>query len=441
MLDFMGGNFVWWIGQVEDRLDPDQAGRVRVRVMGHHTQDQTELSTADLPWAQVLMGVNTGGTSGIGENVHSLVEGTYVFGFWIDGTEAQYPVVFGVFNGIENSLFTKNIEINSPQYPTDGYKNKSSVNMLAKEDHSSHDTLEQKIKTRATKIPIARPYETNTVLSKNPNKAYNRRRWDEPTPMGGTPIYPFNKVMESESGHIQEFDDTPGNERIHTMHSSGTFQEIQADGKRITKVVGDDFEIVVNDKNVFVNGHCNITVNGDANLLVQGNMNQEIGGDYHLTVGGNFVKKISGNDVREVGADSSDNISGNMLSRCGKDENKTVAKDSTTLVGQDHGVIVGGETKLQTKGKYTLKSRDSLNVSAPNSIFDRLVNVKGGATFDDTATIKGEATLQKSLSVAVDVDVSGAVSSIGDVVSGVSGSQVSLYNHKHSPLGPAPIKE
>ena len=39
-------------------------------------------------------------------------------------------------------------------------------------------------------------------------------------------IQSFNKVFETESGHVQEFDDTPGQERIHTYHRSGTFHEV-----------------------------------------------------------------------------------------------------------------------------------------------------------------------------------------------------------------------
>ena len=30
--------------------------------------------------------------------------------------------------------------------------------------------------------------------------------------------YPYNNAMQTESGHFQEFDDTPGAERIRTQH-------------------------------------------------------------------------------------------------------------------------------------------------------------------------------------------------------------------------------
>ena len=41
---YMGKDgFAWFVGVVEDRDDPDQQGRVRVRCLGHHTENIPEL--------------------------------------------------------------------------------------------------------------------------------------------------------------------------------------------------------------------------------------------------------------------------------------------------------------------------------------------------------------------------------------------------------------
>ena len=38
---FLGLNgFLWFVGVVEDRMDPTYTGRVRVRALGHHTQNK-----------------------------------------------------------------------------------------------------------------------------------------------------------------------------------------------------------------------------------------------------------------------------------------------------------------------------------------------------------------------------------------------------------------
>ena len=36
----INGEFVWWMGVVEDITDPEIIGRARVRIMGYHTADK-----------------------------------------------------------------------------------------------------------------------------------------------------------------------------------------------------------------------------------------------------------------------------------------------------------------------------------------------------------------------------------------------------------------
>ena len=46
--DYMGMNgFVWWQGVVEDIFDPYMLGRVRVRILGFHTENKTNIPTKD----------------------------------------------------------------------------------------------------------------------------------------------------------------------------------------------------------------------------------------------------------------------------------------------------------------------------------------------------------------------------------------------------------
>ena len=46
MSDFMGQEgFVWFVGVVEDRDDPERLGRVRVRCLGYHTENKTLIET------------------------------------------------------------------------------------------------------------------------------------------------------------------------------------------------------------------------------------------------------------------------------------------------------------------------------------------------------------------------------------------------------------
>ena len=85
--------FRWWWGCVEDRMDPLQKGRVRVRIHGYHSPFQKDIPTSSLPWSEVIQPVNTGSTPNVAPV--GLVEGVWVFGFFKDGIDCQQPVVMG----------------------------------------------------------------------------------------------------------------------------------------------------------------------------------------------------------------------------------------------------------------------------------------------------------------------------------------------------------
>jgi hypothetical protein len=126
--------------------------------------------------------------------------------------------------------------------------------------------------------------------------------WTEPVSASQTQ-YPFNNVMQTESGHFQEFDDTPGAERIRTQHKAGTFTEIQPDGSVVHKILGTNYTIVAKDNNVLIQGICNITVQGDAVLNVQGDAYEHIQGDFNKVVDGDYSILAKGDLTMSAGGD------------------------------------------------------------------------------------------------------------------------------------------
>jgi hypothetical protein len=100
--DFYGDRFRWWVGVVK-QVGDDRA-RVRVRIFGiHPTENIEKVSDGDLPWAIVSYPTTGGQTSG-GNLSHNLVNGSWVFGFFIDGADSQQPIVLGVINGGQGSV-------------------------------------------------------------------------------------------------------------------------------------------------------------------------------------------------------------------------------------------------------------------------------------------------------------------------------------------------
>ena len=117
--DVMGRDgFTWWVGEVEDNIDPQKIGRVRVRIVGWYTGAgrkeayTQELPTDDLPWAVVLLPNDQAGIKNTGSKTELMV-GAQVIGFFLDGEEAQLPVVLGNFQHFRN-ISDPNTEDDSP---------------------------------------------------------------------------------------------------------------------------------------------------------------------------------------------------------------------------------------------------------------------------------------------------------------------------------------
>ena len=101
MAEFMGKDgFIWWQGVVEDRYDPLYLGRCRIRILGWHTEDKTDMPTESLPWAYPIQPIISAAQTGVGISPTGPVEGTWVVGFYRDGGQAQEPVFFGTLGGI-----------------------------------------------------------------------------------------------------------------------------------------------------------------------------------------------------------------------------------------------------------------------------------------------------------------------------------------------------
>ena len=92
---FNKDGFNWWIGVVEDRMDPEKMGRCRVRIFGYHTDSKEVLPIKDLPWATPIQPITSAAISGIGSSPLGPVEGTWVIGFFLDGQDMQQPAIFG----------------------------------------------------------------------------------------------------------------------------------------------------------------------------------------------------------------------------------------------------------------------------------------------------------------------------------------------------------
>lgn len=154
---------------------------------------------------------------------------------------------------------------------------------------------------------LARGVTTGTIVPlKDANravaipKANDQGTFDEPkSPFGAR--YPFNHVFETESGHVQEFDDTPGKERIHWYHRKGTFTEVDENGTQVHHIVGDSYTIIDRNGCIYITGEGNITVDGNINIFCQSDANIEVAGNTEMKFGGNLNMGVAGNMGIAVG--------------------------------------------------------------------------------------------------------------------------------------------
>ena len=301
---FMGQDgFSWFIGVVEDRADPEKAGRVRVRCLGYHTADVQKIPTEDLPWASVMMPVTAGGNSGIGVSPHFLIEGTWVVGFFRDPAK-QEPVIMGALPG-KNTSETTNFTVaasskvggysgsstsSAPpaaaesaggfkdpnsKYPTELYIDIADTNLLAQESAATHPSKE-----------IKDTLDSWSTASGSAEQIASTQ---------ASAMYPTNHVFETESGHYVEFDDTAGNERIHLYHKMGTFIEIDSSGNVVIKTVGNVTNITAGNMDTYVKGNYSVSAGGNIDVYAGGNLTELVDGNRKTTITGTETLEITGN--------------------------------------------------------------------------------------------------------------------------------------------------
>ena len=134
--------FLWWIGQIPPeeswreniparpaQTNSESKGfgeRYRVRIMGHHTANAEDIPDEELPWAYVMYPVTAGGGGRGSSQSANLTQGTFVFGFFIDGDNGQLPIIMGVLGHNDYNEVMKNV---TPTrfVPLDGYPRQDEV--------------------------------------------------------------------------------------------------------------------------------------------------------------------------------------------------------------------------------------------------------------------------------------------------------------------------
>lgn len=291
------GPLVWFTGVVEDRTgDPKHIGRVKVRIYGYHSASTSDIPTSDLMWAIVAGPTTSASISGLGESPSGIVEGTTVVGWFLDGEDAQAPLIIGTLPGAPANGPQAGQGFNDPNGKYPNYEaGESDVNRLARGETSNVPMLDTKKSNQVQGVTTA------GGTSSGP-------QWSQPkTPYAAK--YPYNHVRMTEAGHVEEFDDTSGSERVNRFHKSGTFTEVGPDGTEVTQIVKDQYTLISGDDYVQIQGNCfvningdsRVQINGDAYINVDGDHNEVVNGDYNLQIQGTLNLKVAGDYNNQAG--------------------------------------------------------------------------------------------------------------------------------------------
>lgn len=247
--------------------------------------------------------------------------------------------------GAVAAVATSNLGFIDPDLVFPKYLNEQDTNRLARNQNIGK-----------TIVPIKEGLE-----DKNVPKANGKGTWNQsPTPYNAK--YPFNSVLETESGHVIEIDDTPNNERIHHYHKTGTFTEVDRNGTLVRRIVGDAYEIWDRNGYIHIKGTCNITVDGDANILVKNDCDLEIDGKLTANVGGDSNWSIGGNASWTVAGDVSWNIAGNSDTTITKDSKITVTGDLHTKVDGNINTVTAKDFNSTIEGDSKTKVTKDLTI-------------------------------------------------------------------------------
>lgn len=165
--------FRWWIGQIPPLSSMGKqiegggwGNRFKVRILGYHPYSEAELPNEDLPWAQCLIPTTAGsGAANVATGVQ-LQQGDIVLGFFLDGDNAQIPVILATFGR------TDQVPSTTYQSPFEGFTGYSSTvnknNLLNPNDGTASESNEVKENSnRSPQSVTTEQAQQNSNVSEN----------------------------------------------------------------------------------------------------------------------------------------------------------------------------------------------------------------------------------------------------------------------------------
>ena len=198
--------------------------------------------------------------------------------------------------------------------------------------------------------------------------------------------YPKNQVIETESGHIIEYNDTLSSERILIKHATGSGIDMRPDGTIVVSAQGNGAV------EVYHGGH-KLVVTGEGQLNYSGNLTLNVGGDFNVNVGGSYNVQ-AGTETKTVKGSSRDfyfgskytTVNGSRQDIYTKNRTETILGDKADYVKGSHKLVAEGTSMHAIKGQMSLTSEDQIIQTSP----DVNIAAENLSVFGDNGNIGGD---------------------------------------------------
>jgi len=434
-------NPLWFVGMVDDNADAIKQGRVRVRAFGIHSPDRNLIPTEDLPWAPVLNVGNGGAVTPAG--------GDWVFGCFIDGRDAQHPIVFGIIPG-------QNLELPGGTGSSDEYSPIEALRqygvppvgkILSGEDLETTQLVLQ----NAAKMNFGPARTAKQIADKDDPNAGAPPPIQEPSVPAATEPHK-NMVWKSRNSnsYVQIAEDE---EFILVSHESGSHIQIDVGGNVKIKSFGDAhyyseghmLEAARGSKTVHIDGAYTLECK-NLTLQVNGHMNQTVKGDYNLNVGGRM--NVTAGESFEVGAQRMSlastsehfNLKSAQKIKIDADSNLSLKSGSDMFLTSE-GITSNysvGSMFLNTEAEFHNNSGSRNYTSAGGNLYmtsDGIIAGDGSEVYLNsglsTAATAGNKTPETPKAPEIDTPVERDVTTIGSEVQSTTG-QIGAFDSDES---------
>ena len=217
--------------------------------------------------------------------------------------------------------------------------------------------------------------------------------------------YPYVHVEKSEAGHLRVVDDTLGGERLLTQHKTGTLDEYLPNGDKRVRIIGDGYEIIAGQKNIFIGAGGRASREDALNLTVNGNVRQLVKGDYILEVEGDYYEKVHGSRHTKIGAKGGGGnyeieIRGNYSAQINEDYKLHVTEDYDLVVDKNRTSIINGKDTLGvTEGLSLISTTGNILLSAMKNVAintndsdEGTISLKAASNIDTRSTTTTDIT-------------------------------------------------